>query len=164
VCYRRTPWCHQDTVTAQVPINMGMLVWKPPIFLACSIKKLTREAMYVRSSNVEARSYAHYCSVKAVSINIFGECVSVALDIHHAARMRHIFVCGLPGSTMLSPHYLINGTIFEEKVLNTTCVFRLSLQLLCEKFLVLRRTERDMIINVRVYWSSCKVPVILVRV
>ena len=28
-------------------------------------------------------------------------------------RMRHIVICGLPRSTILSPHYLINGTIFE---------------------------------------------------
>ena len=40
------------------------------------------------------------------------------------------------------------------------CVF--SLQLLFETFLILRRTERDMMKPV--YWSSCKVPVIFVRV
>ena len=34
----------------------------------------------------------------------------------------------------------------------------MSLQLLFEIFLILRRTERDMII---MYWSSCKVPIIL---
>jgi len=59
------------------------------------------------------------------------------------------------------PHYLINGTIFEKKLLNTKCVFWFSLQLLSETFLILRRTQRDMIKNV--YRSSCKVPVILVR-
>jgi hypothetical protein len=39
--------------------------------------------------------------------------------------------------------------------------FLFSLQLLSETFLILSRTERDMIKNV--YRSSCKVPVILVR-
>ena len=39
-------------------------------------------------------------------------------------------------------------------------VFRFSLQILSEIFLILRRTERDMIKNV--YCYSCKVPVILV--
>jgi hypothetical protein len=42
------------------------------------------------------------------------------------------------------PHYLINGTIFEKKKLNTKCVFRFSLQLQSETFLILRRNEPDM--------------------
>jgi hypothetical protein len=65
-------------------------------------------------------------------------------------RLYHIF-----------PHYLINGTIFEIMLLNIKCVFWFSLQLLSEIFLVLRRSERDMIISV--YWSSCRQPVILIR-
>jgi hypothetical protein len=43
------------------------------------------------------------------------------------------------------PHYLINGTTFEKKLLSTKCVFWLSLQILSETFLILRRNERDMI-------------------
>ena len=39
--------------------------------------------------------------------------------------------------------------------------FDFSLQLLYETFLILRRTVPGIIINI--YWSSCKVPVILVR-
>ena len=57
-------------------------------------------------------------------------------------------------------HYLINGTILQKEILNITYVFRISLQLLSEKkFLIPRRIKRRIIINV--YWSSCKVPVIL---
>ena len=41
------------------------------------------------------------------------------------------------------PHYLINGTIFEKKLLNTKCVFWFSLQLFSESFLILRWTQRD---------------------
>ena len=59
------------------------------------------------------------------------------------------------------PHYLVNGTIFEEKVLNIKYVFRVSLQLLSEAFLILREIQRDMIINV--YRLSFKVLVIFVR-
>jgi hypothetical protein len=55
-------------------------------------------------------------------------------------------------------HYLINGTIFEKKILKMKRVFRFSLQHLYETFLILR-SERDIVI---VYRSSCKLAVILV--
>jgi len=59
------------------------------------------------------------------------------------------------------PHYLINGTIFGKRLLNTKCVFWFSVQLLSETFLILRRTERVMIINV--HRSSRTVPATLIR-
>jgi hypothetical protein len=37
------------------------------------------------------------------------------LTIHLAMRMRHIVISGLPRSTNVFPHYLINGKIFEKK-------------------------------------------------
>jgi hypothetical protein len=41
-----------------------------------------------------------------------------------------------------------------KKLLNTKCVFWISLQHLSQTFFILRRIKRDMIING--YWSSCK--------
>ena len=73
-------------------------------------------------------------------------------------RIRRIVICGLSVSTNIVPHYLTKDAIF---VPNTKCVFLLSLKSLSETFLILRRTERDMIKNI--HWSLCKVPVILVR-
>jgi hypothetical protein len=65
-----------------------------------------------------------------------------------ALRLYHIF-----------PHYLINGAIFGKKLLNIKCVFWFCLQILSQTFLILRRIQRDIIINV--HRSSCKVPLLL---
>jgi hypothetical protein len=56
------------------------------------------------------------------------------------------------------PNYLINGTVWEEKLLNIKYVFRFSLQVLSKIFLVLRIILRETVINVR--RSSCKVQII----
>jgi len=44
--------------------------------------------------------------------------VSLALVIQHAMRMARIVTCGLSGSTIFFPHYLINVMIFENKLSN----------------------------------------------
>jgi len=51
------------------------------------------------------------------------------------------------------PHKF-NG--FQKALLNVKCAYGLSLKVLSETFLILRRTERDRIINV--LWSSREVP------
>ena len=75
---------------------------------------LTRRAMGVKR-NIEARWCKQCCSGKAIHITQT-VCVFVALSVvHYAMRVRPSVVCGLPGSTVrISPHYLINGTIFEK--------------------------------------------------
>jgi len=83
-------------------------------------------------------------------------------SLMYPARNAHAPYCHLWPAPLYNifPHYLINGTIFGKKLLDTKCVFWFSLQLLSETFFILRRTERDIIKNV--YRSSCKVPVIFV--
>ena len=57
----------------------------------------------------------------------------------------YVVFCGLPGSTV-SSHILINGTIFKiKKLLNLKRVFWFSLQILSQIFLIVRRTECDII-------------------
>ena len=83
----------------------------------------------------------------------------------YPARKSHLFcatLCHLWRVWLyIFTHYLINGTILRKKLLYIKCVFRFSLQLLYETFLILRRIQRDIIINV--HRSSRQVPVILVR-
>ena len=109
--------------------------------------------MHVRSKIV---------AVEKAIINTYSECVSVALVSRHAMPMRHIVICGLPGFTTFFTHYLTNVTSFEKKMSqNLKCLYRISLQLLSETFLIPRRLERDMVISV--LRSSRTVPGILVR-
>jgi hypothetical protein len=61
----------------------------------------------------------------------------------------------------ISSHRLKNGTIIGKTLLNVKYVFWFYLQRLPGTFLILRRSERDSIINV--HRSSCKVSTILVR-
>ena len=88
------------------------------------------------------------CSGKAISIT-YSECVFVAVHFH-------LWPAWLYG---IYPHYFINGTISEEKLLNIKCAFWLSLQLLSETLLILRINVWDVIKNV--YWCSCEVPLYL---
>jgi hypothetical protein len=72
-------------------------------------------------------------------------------------------ICG-PSGSIFFPYYLTNCTIFGggggRELLNRKCVFWFYLQLLFETFLIQRRIQRDIVINVKT--SSRKVPVILV--
>ena len=104
-----------------------------------------------------ALSCNHYCSGHAISITEY-EGDLVALVIQHAMRMRHIVICGLSGSTILS--HTAYDFRREKKLLKMRCVFRFSLYFFCKIFLILRRSGRDIIINV-LYRSSCEVPIFL---
>jgi hypothetical protein len=110
--------------------------------------------------NVEACSHNRCCRGKARIIT-YPESVFVALGLQHAMRMRRIILSSV--TCMAVPYFsalLYKRRDFRKKLLNIKCVLIFSTTFV-RKFLILRRTERDIIINV--HRSSCKVPVILLR-
>ena len=121
---------------------------------------LQQERQCTYKCNIVACSQNDCCCGKAISIT-YSECVSVALVIQHARRMCQIIVIWPIQIYHVFPHYLINSTIFKKQLQNTKCVFQFSLKLLSQTFLIVRKIQRDIIINV--YWSSCKISIILVR-
>jgi hypothetical protein len=73
--------------------------------------------------DTESRPHNHCCHVKAISIT-YSAFVSVALVIQYATRMRHIKFSPLAYlAASYFPRYLVNGTIFGNKIVNIKCVF-----------------------------------------
>ena len=101
----------------------------------------------------------HCCSGKAISITYY-KCVIVVLVIQPAMLVRHIVICGLPGSTLFF-HIIVKRQEFRKMLLDIEYIFGFSLHLSSEIFLILRRTEQNLIKIL--HWFPCKVPVILVR-
>ena len=116
------------------------------ISLLCDV---TREAMSVRLNilDVERQQLLPILSVCMQSYTSW-----------KALAPYHIVICAVSVSTTFS-HIISQTVTFRAKSYWTQNVFWYSVQLLPEKSLILGRNERDMIISV--YWSSCKVPVIL---
>ena len=63
-------------------------------------RRSTKQATYCKQ-NIEARPCNHCCGGKPRSIT-YSECLSVALGIQHATRIRHIVTYGLPRCTVNS--------------------------------------------------------------
>ena len=83
-------------------------------------------------------------AVKGNKYYIFRMCGCIS---RYAACNTHVPYCGLWPVRLycIFPQRLTNGTIIGKSSFNTKCVFWFSLQLLSETFLILRRSERDVI-------------------
>jgi len=75
------------------------------------------------------------------------------------AHNQSLYLLSYPAQT----HYFIKGKIFREKLLNSICVFWLSLQMLSQTFLILGRIKRDVIKNVQYICVHVKCPFVLPR-
>ena len=86
----------------------------------------------------------------------------VALVIQQAKRPCFFLYCHLCSVRIYHtfPHYLINVTDLRKKLCNVKFDL-ISSATFAEAFLILRRIQRDIVINMR--RTLCEVPVILVR-
>jgi hypothetical protein len=87
---------------------------------------------------------------QAISIKYY-ECVAVFVpklsSMHSACAVLYCHLWPVWFNDIFT-HYFINGAIFEgKKSSNIKCVFWITLQFLSETFLILRRIQRDIIIN-----------------
>ena len=146
----------------------------------------SQEKQWMYRRNIEAGSPNHCCRGKAISITycececvcvcvlcvcvlcvfcvcVLCVCVLCVCSLGYPACNAHAPYCHKRPARLyhIFPHYLKNGMIFEQKLLNIKCVFWFSLQILSETFFIIRSVQRDIVINA--HSSSCKVPVILVR-
>jgi hypothetical protein len=118
------------------------------------------------TDNVNSKSCSCNICWRGNAINItYAECVSVALVMQHAKRMRRITL--LLVACLALPHFY---ALFHKrhdfrggggKLSNIKCVFWFSLQILLATFLILRIIQRD--ITISVHMSSCKLPIVIVR-
>ena len=118
----------------------------------------TFKTFFLNKRNIEARSGNDCCSGMSNKCYTLWVCVSSLRYPAWNALAPYFHLCrpAVPQFFTLS-HTLHD---FQEKVLNMKVVLWFSAEHLCEKFLILRKIERDMIKNA--YWSSCKVIVIIV--
>ena len=120
---------------------------------------VTRGAVHVWR-NSEACSCKPLFRGKATSIT-YTQCMCVALIAQHAKRMRRAVLSSVVSlalqhfSNLIRKRHDFRGKVVEHK----TCVLIFSI-ILSKTFLILRRIQRGVIVNVCRY--SCNVPVILV--
>ena len=94
-------------------------------------------------------------------ITTYYERVCVASDNQCEMSMLPVVTCRVSGSTIIFRITSKMARFLKIQAIEHKMCFLFPLQSFPENFLFLRRTERDIII--KVYWSSCDVPVILVR-
>ena len=74
----------------------------------------------------------------------------MALSIQQVRRMRPVILSSVASNAVpCFPYYLIHGTIFAKKLLDTERVIWGFLKILFKTVFILRRIQRDIVINVQ---------------
>jgi len=99
------------------------VLWRRPLGNCVKrevISTICNKAVSVHKT--QRRGTVNRCSSgKAIDIT-YSKSVFVALGTQREIRLRHIVICGLPGSTIFF-HTIINGTIFGNKLSNIKPLF-----------------------------------------
>ena len=93
-------------------------------------RRFNKEVQVTSNVTLRLDRATNGCSGKGISIT-HATCVSVALGVKHAMRMRLIVICGLSISTIFF-HVISRKKIFSKKTF--LCVFWFSLQLCLKHF------------------------------
>jgi hypothetical protein len=131
----------------------------------CPLLYLCKSAYTVRKQykrNLEARLCIHSCRPQAIRVT-YSECVSVALVIQHATRMRRIILSSV--TCLALPYYFILSLkrhVFRKKSYWTWNVCFEFLYMFCQKHFLFYEELIDFLI-INVHRHSCKVLVILVQ-
>jgi hypothetical protein len=115
---------------------------------------------------IKSIKITYLCVYACASLSVPGRvvvCMCVlACSLNYPAYNSYAPYCKVirdpSGSTIIFRYYLIKGTIFEKRNIEHK-MFVFYLQCLSKTFLILRRIQRYIVINLKT--SSCKVPVIL---
>jgi hypothetical protein len=104
---------------------------------------------WIVSRNVEVLSPKNYYRGNAIGITYY-ECAFLALGIQHAMHMRRVILWSVacPNLQYFSILYHKRHNFRQKNLLKIKRVFWLSMQLSSEKFGILRRIQRDIILNV----------------
>ena len=139
---------------------------KTPVRQLCPFRNSPTED--IRTEH-EAREKTYVCTLRCLCVTIVA--VEKRYVLHNLSVCLQPQLSSMPSACALllcylwpvwlhhiSPHYLINATISEKKILNTSCIL-FSLRILSEIFLILSTIQRNIVINVKT--SLYKVPVFL---
>jgi hypothetical protein len=86
-----------------------------------SYDKVINKIDKVQRNNEERLQKDCSCG-KTISVT-YSDCVFVASCMQQAMGIGHIFICGLPGSTIFFVRYILRGKIFGRKFLHLKCMF-----------------------------------------